>query len=53
MEKTEEFNVLELQELVLRHNCGKKHTSLAQKSIVTGGQARCVTGGRHRGTGTL
>ena len=34
MEKSEEFNVLELQELVLRHNCGKKRTSLAQKSMI-------------------
>ena len=34
MEKTEEFDVSELQELVLRHNCGKKHTSLAQKSMI-------------------
>ena len=34
MEKREEFNVLELQELVIRHNCGKKHTSLAQKSMI-------------------
>ena len=34
MEKTEDFNVLELQELVIRHNCGKKHTSLAQKSMI-------------------
>ena len=34
MEKTEEFNVLELQELVLKHNRGKKHTSLAQKSMI-------------------
>jgi len=33
MEKTEDFNVLELQELVIRHNCGKKHTSLAQKGM--------------------
>ena len=28
MEKTEDFNVLELQELVIKHNRGKKHTSL-------------------------
>ena len=34
IEKSEEFNVLELQELVLRHNCGKKRTSLAQKSMI-------------------
>ena len=34
MEITEEFNVLELQELVLKHNCGKKRTSLAQKSMI-------------------
>ena len=34
MEKTEDFNVLELQELVIKHNCGKKHTSLAQKSMI-------------------
>ena len=34
MEKREEFNVLELQELVIKHNCGKKHTSLAQKSMI-------------------
>jgi transposase-like protein len=34
MEKNEDFDVLELQELVLRHNCGKKHTSLAQKSMI-------------------
>ena len=27
MEKTEDFNVLELQELAIKHNCGKKHTS--------------------------
>ena len=26
MEKTEEFNVLELQDLVIKHNCGKKHS---------------------------
>jgi len=25
MEKTEDFNVLELQELVIKHNRGKKH----------------------------
>ena len=34
MEKTEDFNVLELQELVIKHNFGKKHTSLAQKSMI-------------------
>ena len=34
MEKTEDFNVLELQELAIKHNCGKKHTSLAQKSMI-------------------
>ena len=34
MEKTEDFNVFELQELVIKHNCGKKHTSLAQKSMI-------------------
>lgn len=34
MEKTEEIDVLALQELVLKHNCGKKHTSLAQKSMI-------------------
>ena len=34
MEKREELNVLELQELVIKHNCGKKHTSLAQKSMI-------------------
>ena len=34
MEKTEDFNVLELQELVIKHNCGKKHTSLAQKGMI-------------------
>ena len=34
MEKTEDFNVLELQELVIKHNRGKKHTSLAQKSMI-------------------
>ena len=34
MEKREELNVLELQELAIKHNCGKKHTSLAQKSMI-------------------
>ena len=34
MEKTEDFNVSELQELVIKHNCGKKHTSLTQKSMI-------------------
>lgn len=34
MEKTDEFDVLELQELLIKHNCGKKHTSLAQKSMI-------------------
>ena len=34
MEITEEFNVLELQELVLKHNCGLKRTSLEQKSMI-------------------
>lgn len=34
MKKTEDFNVFELQELVIKHNCGKKHTSLAQKGMI-------------------
>ena len=34
MEKREELNVLELQELAIKHNCGKKHTSWAQKSMI-------------------
>ena len=34
MDKTEDFDVLELQELVLKHNCCKKRTSLDQKRMI-------------------
>ena len=34
MEKTAEFEVFELQELVHEHNCGRERTSLEQKSII-------------------